>query len=64
MFICGSFLHIVKEKGKERIVGRLLGFLLFWMGVGIFLALIFPKCFLLVLFAALCMLIGYNLFCR
>ncbi|GAB6127956.1 hypothetical protein JCM17204_05470 [Blautia stercoris] len=41
----------------------LLGFLLFWLGAGMFLALVFPKCFFMVLAAGLCMLIGYNLFC-
>ncbi len=40
----------------------LLGFLLFWLGAGMFLALVFPKCFFMVLAAGLCMLIGYNLF--
>lgn len=42
---------------------RLIGFLLFWMGVGILLALIIPKCFLMVLLAAVCLIVGYNLFC-
>ncbi|BFL47169.1 hypothetical protein K420107F6_24580 [Lactonifactor longoviformis] len=43
---------------------RLIGFLLFWVGVGMLIALIFPKCFFIVLVAAGCLLGGYNLFCR
>ena len=36
---------------------------LFCMGIGLFVALIFPKTFLMVVAAALCLLAGYNLFC-
>ncbi|MEG2870673.1 MAG: hypothetical protein RR875_03870 [Clostridium sp.] len=42
---------------------RLCGLILFSMGVGMTLILIFPKCFLWVCVAVLCLIAGYNLFC-
>ncbi len=42
---------------------RVCGLALFCVGTGLFIALIFPKTFLMVVFAALCLLAGYNLFC-
>ncbi|HIV26015.1 MAG TPA: hypothetical protein IAB71_09625 [Candidatus Scatomonas pullistercoris] len=42
---------------------RLIGFLMFWTGVGIFLGLLIPNTFLAVLTAGLLLLAGYNLFC-
>lgn len=42
---------------------RILGLALFFLGVGIVIALIVPKCFMIALVAAMCLLIGYNLFC-
>jgi len=44
-------------------MSRIIGFLLFWVGVGMLIALIFPKCFFMVVAAAICLLVGYNLFC-
>ena len=38
----------------------LLGFLLFWLGAGMFLALVFPKCFFMVLAAGLSRRYGGN----
>ena len=42
---------------------RVWGLALFCVGAGLFIALIFPKSFLMVVTAALCLLAGYNLFC-
>lgn len=42
---------------------RVIGFALFFTGVGMVVALIAPKCLVMVLVAALCLLVGYNLFC-
>lgn len=42
---------------------RLIGLILFWVGVGMALVLIFPKSFLLVCIAAGLIIAGYNLFC-
>lgn len=42
---------------------RLCGLMLFFMGVGMTLILIFPKNFIWVCVAASCLIIGYNLFC-
>lgn len=42
---------------------RIVGFALFWVAVGIVLALILPNLFVSVLCIILCVLVGYNLFC-
>lgn len=42
---------------------RIIGFALFWVAVGIILALILPNTFVEVLCIILCVLAGYNLFC-
>ena len=44
-------------------MSRLLGFLLFWVGIGILLGILIPNGFLAVILAILLLLIGYNLFC-
>lgn len=42
---------------------RVCGLFLFCVGIGLFLALVFPKSFFMVVVASLCLLAGYNLFC-
>ena len=42
---------------------RVIGFALFFTGVGMVIALIAPKCLVVSLIAAICLFIGYNLFC-
>lgn len=44
-------------------MSRVCGLFLFAFGIGLFIALIFPKTLFMVVVAALCLLIGYNLFC-
>ena len=44
-------------------MGRLLGFLLFWVGIGILLGILIANAFCAVILALLLLLIGYNLFC-
>lgn len=44
-------------------MNRLLGFLLFWVGIGMLLGIIIPNAFCVVILAILLLLIGYNLFC-
>ncbi|MCF2554459.1 hypothetical protein [Faecalicatena contorta] len=44
-------------------VKRVIGFALFFIAVGIVLALILPNTFVEVLCIILCILAGYNLFC-
>ena len=41
---------------------RVIGFALFWVAVGIILALVLPNKFVEVLCILLCVLAGYNLF--
>ena len=41
---------------------RVIGFALFWVAVGIILALVLPNTFVEVLCILLCVLAGYNLF--
>lgn len=42
---------------------RLCGLMLFCIGIGMALVLIFPKCFFIVCIAILLLILGYNLFC-
>ena len=42
---------------------RILGFLLFWIGIGILIGMLLPNPFLCVLAVAVLLLLGYNLFC-
>lgn len=44
-------------------MGRVIGFALFFIGIGMVIALIAPKGIVMVLIAAICLLAGYNLFC-
>ena len=44
-------------------MSRVCGLFLFGVGIGLVIALIFPKTFFMVIMAALCLLAGYNLFC-
>ena len=49
--------------GVAIIMKRVVGFALFWVAVGIILAMILPNTFVEVLCIALCILAGDNLFC-
>ncbi|MDD3217910.1 MAG: hypothetical protein PHC41_01950 [Lachnospiraceae bacterium] len=42
---------------------HLIGFILFWIGTGMLIALLFPKSFLLFMISICLMIVGYNLFC-
>lgn len=42
---------------------RIVGYTLFWMGIGMLLAVIIPYKLFSVLICAIILLIGYNLFC-
>lgn len=44
-------------------MNRILGFLIFWVGIGILIGIFLPNEFCAVLLAASLLLIGYNLFC-
>ena len=46
--------------GVAIIMKRVVGFALFWVAVGIILAMILPNTFVEVLCIALCILAGYN----
>lgn len=41
----------------------LIGFALFFIAVGMFLALIIPNIFFELVIIAVCLMLGYNLFC-
>lgn len=51
----------VKNAGGME-MKRVIGFALFWVAVGIILALVLPNTFVEVLCILLCVLAGYNLF--
>lgn len=42
---------------------QVIGFALFFTGIGMVIALIAPDGIVMVLIAAICLLMGYNLFC-
>lgn len=42
---------------------RVIGFAIFFIALGIILAMILPNTFIEVLIVLICMLLGYNLFC-
>lgn len=44
-------------------MNRLLGLILFFIGVGMVICLLVPDCVLTALAAAVCLLLGYQLFC-
>ena len=61
---------LVIQNGHTKLVNirnqdmkRVVGFALFWVAVGMVLALILPNTFVEVLCIILCILAGYNLFC-
>ena len=58
--------HIINQEAdkEEARLCRILGFLLFWMGVGLLISLMIRSSFLTVLAAALLLCVGYHLFCN
>lgn len=48
---------------REQFMKRVIGFALFFTGIGILIGLIAPDGIVLTLIAAICLLIGYNLCC-
>ncbi|MFQ9717531.1 MAG: hypothetical protein ACLRVB_09950 [Blautia sp.] len=44
-------------------MNRVCGFALFFIGVGIVIGLLVPKCLVVALIAACCLMAGYHLFC-
>lgn len=42
---------------------RIIGYTLFWMGIGMLIAVIIPYVIISVIITAVLLLIGYNLFC-
>ncbi|MEZ3436053.1 MAG: hypothetical protein K1W34_15815 [Lachnospiraceae bacterium] len=54
---------VIKHRKRVICLKRVIGFALFWVAVGMILALILPNTFVEVLCIILCILAGYNLFC-
>nr|WP_177295860.1 hypothetical protein [uncultured Blautia sp.] len=46
------------------IVGRLLGLMLFCIGIGMVIGMLIAESVILVIVAGLCLLCGYHMFCR
>lgn len=44
-------------------MNRVIGFMMFWMGIGMLMCLLIHSQFFVIILAALLLLIGYNLFC-
>lgn len=49
-------------KGWCHAMKRLLGFILFWLGIGMAIMLFITNGFLAIIIIILCLVIGYNLF--
>ena len=45
-------------------MSRLIGFILFWVGVGMIIKCILPTRLSVILLAVAFVIVGYNLFCR
>lgn len=45
-------------------MNRLIGFILFWMGVGMLIKCILPTRLSVIIVAVGCIVVGYNLFCK
>ncbi|MDO4273304.1 MAG: hypothetical protein Q4D16_06535 [Eubacteriales bacterium] len=45
-------------------MGRLLGLVLFFIGIGMVIGLLIAESIIVVIAAAVCLLCGYHLFCR
>ncbi|MDC7288107.1 hypothetical protein NXH76_09855 [Blautia schinkii] len=45
-------------------MGRLLGLVLFFIGIGMVIGLLIAESVIVVIAAAVCLLCGYHLFCR
>lgn len=43
---------------------RVIGFMLFWTGIGILIGLLLSEAVFCVLVSAACLFLGYHLFCR
>ncbi len=57
--------HILKVRaGWVAQMNRLIGFILFWLGVGMIIKCILPTRLSVILVAVIFVVAGYNLFCR
>lgn len=45
-------------------LGKLLGLVLFFIGIGMVIGILITEHFLVLIVAAVCLLCGYHLFCR
>ena len=45
-------------------MGKLLGFMLFFIGVGMVLGILITENFIVIAMAVICLLCGYHMFCR
>lgn len=42
---------------------KLIGYTLFWMGIGMIIVIIIPNAFCELIAVVICLMLGYNLFC-
>ncbi|MBS4885173.1 MAG: hypothetical protein KH027_00500 [Clostridiales bacterium] len=45
-------------------MGKLIGFMLFFIGVGMVLGILITENFIVIAMAVICLLCGYHMFCR
>ena len=59
-----SAYNIISSYDEVRIVGRLLGLMLFCIGIGMVIGMLISENVIIVISAGLCLLCGYHMFCR
>ncbi|WP_274421736.1 hypothetical protein [Blautia sp. XA-2221] len=58
--------HKIVQTREKRLcdVGRLLGLMLFCIGIGMVIGMLIAESVIIVIAAGLCLLCGYHMFCR
>lgn len=55
---------VIKTGNEQTGVGKLTGFMLFFIGVGMVLGILITENFIVIAMAVVCLLCGYHMFCR
>ncbi|MDD7023430.1 MAG: hypothetical protein SPF60_00445 [Lachnospiraceae bacterium] len=55
--------NVSKDAGTEKRVKRVIGFILFWIAVGMLLMLLLPNILIRLIVMVIFLVLGYQLFC-
>ena len=55
--------NVSKDAGTEKSVKRVIGFILFWIAVGMLLMLMLPNILIRLIVMVIFLVLGYQLFC-